>query len=239
MESSMIKIRRYPIVASLIVALAGCATDYSKSEAPNNLRVDGSESRVEVAFAPGSARLAAGEAARLDRLVATGIIRPADRVTIAAAGPPRLADQRADAVSRALLAYGIVAEALPLDPAPANHAVIGIGRYTVTLPPCPNWSSPPTAEYTNAHNSNWGCAAATNLGLMVANPADLVSGRTLAPADGQPAVNAVQRYMTDRVKQPPAPTASPFAASSGGGGGGDSGGAGGGGPGAGVGTGAQ
>ncbi|MBV9202743.1 MAG: hypothetical protein JO320_02975 [Alphaproteobacteria bacterium] len=237
----MMRTRRYPIVASLVLALAACATDYSKSEAPNNLRVDGSESRVEVAFAPGSARLAAGEAARLDRLVATGVIRPADRITIAAAGPPRLADQRAAAVSSALLAYGIVAETQPLGPAPANHAIIGIGRYTVTLPPCPNWSSPPTAEYTNAHNSNWGCAAATNLGLMVASPADLVSGRTLAPTDGQPAVNAVQRYMTDRVKQPPAPTASPFAASTGGGGGGgDTGAAGGGGaPGAGGGTGAQ
>ncbi|MBV8936720.1 MAG: hypothetical protein JO095_13065 [Alphaproteobacteria bacterium] len=237
----MMRTRRYPIVASLVLALAACATDYSKSEAPNNLRVDGSESRVEVAFAPGSARLAAGEAARLDRLVATGVIRPADRITIAAAGPPRLANQRAAAVSSALLAYGIVAETQPLGPAPANHAIIGIGRYTVTLPPCPNWSSPPTAEYTNAHNSNWGCAAATNLGLMVASPADLVSGRTLAPTDGQPAVNAVQRYMTDRVKQPPAPTASPFAASTGGGGGGgDTGAAGGGGaPGAGGGTGAQ
>ncbi|MBV9686262.1 MAG: hypothetical protein JO096_03515 [Alphaproteobacteria bacterium] len=237
----MMRTRRYPIVASLVLALAACATDYSKSEAPNNLRVDGSESRVEVAFAPGSARLAAGEVARLDRLVATGVIRPADRITIAAAGPPRLADQRAAAVSSALLAYGIVAETQPLGPAPANRAIIGIGRYTVTLPPCPNWSSPPTAEYTNAHNSNWGCAAATNLGLMVASPADLVSGRTLAPTDGQPAVNAVQRYMTDRVKQPPAPTASPFAASTGGGGGGgDTGAAGGGGaPGAGGGTGAQ
>jgi hypothetical protein len=62
---------------------------------------------------------------------------------------------------------------------------------------------------------------------MVASPADLVSGRTLAPADGQPAVMAVQRYLNDRVKPPPTPTASPFAASTGGGGGGDAGGAGG------------
>jgi type IV pilus biogenesis protein CpaD/CtpE len=71
---------------------------------------------------------------------------------------------------------------------------------------------------------------------MVADPADLVSGRALAPADGQPAVAAVQRYMTDRIKPPPAPTASPFAGSTGGGGagGGETGGAG-----AGAATGAQ
>src|SRR5215472_15383142 len=232
------KTHLFPLAVPLILALAACATDYSKSEAPNMLQVNGAENRVDLSFVPGSARLAQPDAIR--RLVEAGRIRAADRVTISAAGPPRLADQRAAAISRELLAYGIVADSLPLESVPANHAILGIGRYTVTLPPCPNWSSPPTAEYTNAHNSNWGCAAATNLGLMVANPADLVSGRTLAPADGQPAVNAVQRYMTDRVKQPPAPTASPFAATTGAaGGGGDTGAGGGGAPGAGAGTGAQ
>ena len=232
----MMKTRLYPIAIPLIFALTACASDYTKSEAPNNLRVDGAETRIDLSFVPGSARLAAGEAARLDRLVATGIIRPADRVTVAVAGAPGLAEQRAAGVSRTLLNYGIVADTLPLETVPANHAIVGIGRYTVTLPACPNWSSPPGAAYTNAHTSNWGCAAATNLGLMVASPADLVSGRTLAPADGMPAVGAVQRYLNDKVKPPPTPTASPFAASTGGGG--DTGG-GGGAPAAGAGAGAQ
>jgi len=140
------------------------------------------------------------------------------------------------------LRYGIVASTQTLDPLPANRAIVTVGRYTVTLPACPNWSESLAVEFTNAFSSYYGCANATNLGLMVANPADLVSGRTLAPADGQPAVAAVQRYMTDRVKQPPTPTASPFAATSGGGGGGGGGGEGGaagGGAGAGVGAGAQ
>ena len=227
------KRRAAPIALSLL--LSACATDYTKSEAPNNLRVDGASTRVDIAFAPGSARLAPGEAAHLDRLVATGVVRPADRVTIAAAGPPPLAEQRAAALSSALLAYGIVADRGPVEAIPANHAVLGIGRYTVSLPPCPNWSSPPAAEYTNMHSSNWGCAAATNLGLMVASPADLVSGRRLAPADGMPAAGAVARYLNDRVKQPPAPTASPFAASTGGGDGGAGGAPGGGAPGGGAG----
>jgi len=229
----------FPIALTLLLGLAACVTDYSKSEAPNNLRVDGSESRIDLAFAPGSARLSSVEAARLDRLVATGVIRPGDRVNITTGGPPGLAERRAAVLSSALLAYGIVADILPIQATPANQAVIGVGRYTVTLPPCPNWSSPSTAEYTNAHNSNWGCAAATNLGLMVASPGDLVRGRILGPAEGQPAVAAVERYMNDRIKNPPSPTASPFAASSGGGGGDTGGGGGGGAPGAGAGTGAQ
>jgi hypothetical protein len=76
-------------------------------------------------------------------------------------------------------------------------------------------------------SSNYGCANATNLGLMVASPADLASGRPFTGIEAQPAASAVQRYLTDKVKQPPAPTASPFAPSTGGGdsGGGAAGGA--------------
>jgi pilus assembly protein CpaD len=226
------KIRLYPITVSLMLALAACVSDYSKSEAPNTLGVDSSETRVDLAFAPGSARLTPREAARLERLVATGAIKPADRVTIAVAGSSGLGERRAAALSSALLRHGIVADMSTLETVPANHAIIGIGRYAVTLPPCPNWSKSPTSAYTNALPSNWGCARATNLGLMVASPADLVSGRTLGPTDGTTAVNAIQRYHADRVKQPPAPTAQPFAAPTGG----DTGGAPGGAPGTGAGV---
>jgi pilus assembly protein CpaD len=202
----------------LVLALGACVTDYTKSEAPNNLRVDGADTRVDIPFAPGSARLAQREA--IDQLVATGRIRPSDRVMVTVGGPPALAAQRTAVISSELLRHGIVVDTVSSDGVPANRAIIGIGRYTVTLPPCPNWSSPPQAEYTNAHSSNWGCAAATNLGLMVAQPADLVSGRTLEPTSATTAVTAVTRYYEDRVKSPPAPTANPFSAPTGGGEGG-------------------
>lgn len=229
------KIRLYPIAVPLLLGLAACVTEYSKSEAPTALQVDGAESRLEIAFAGGSDRLSPGEARRLDGLVLAGNIRPADRVAIAAAGPPGLAERRSAAISSELLRYGIVARTVALDTVAANRAIVSVGRYTVTLPSCPNWSQSLSYEFTNAFSSNYGCANTTNLGLMVASPADLVSGRTLAPADGQPAVAAVERYMNDRIKQPPAPTATPFAASTGS----DTGGGGAGGAGAGAGTGAQ
>jgi pilus assembly protein CpaD len=227
------KFRLYPIAVPLLLGLAACVTEYSKSEAPAELRVDGAESRVEFAFTGGSDRLASGEAGRLDRLVVAGNIRPADRVVISAAGPPGLAERRAAAISSALLRYGIVAQTLALDAVPANRAIVSVGRYAVTLPACPNWSQSLSSDFTNAFTSNYGCANVTNLGLMVASPADLVRGRTLAPADGTPAVTAVQRYLNDRVKPPPQPTASPFAATTGGA---DTGGAPGGAPGAGTGA---
>jgi pilus assembly protein CpaD len=213
--------RFFPFAIPLVLGLAACAAEYSKSEAPDQLRVDGGESRHELAFAAGSAYLPPGEVRKINQWVLGGNIRPADRVQIAAAGPPGLAERRAAAISSELLRYGIVATALPVDTVPTNRAIVSIGRYAVTLPACPNWSQSLAYEFTNAFSSNYGCANATNLGLMVASPADLVSGRPFTGIDGMPATAAVQRYLTDKVKQPPAPTASPFGG--GGAGGGDAG----------------
>ena len=206
----------YPLAIAL--ALAACApgaAEYTKAEAPNRLQVEGSTSAVQLAFAPGSARIAPAQIARLDQLVATGAIRPADRVAIAAAGPPGLAAAREAAVSSRLLRWGIVAETRPLPAIPPNRAIITVGHYAVTLPPCPNWSMPRGNDFTNAPPSNFGCATAVNLGLMVASPGDLVAGRALAPADGKPAAAAVDRYLTDRVVLPAGASLGPIQGGSG------------------------
>ena len=200
-----------------MLGLAGCVAEYSKSEAPNTLRVEGGESRLTIIFASGSDHLTAGETYRLDRMVLNGYIRPADRVVIAVGGPPALARRRDAAVSRELLRYGIVTQTLVLSAVPANQAVVSIGRYAVTLPSCPNWSQSPSEDFTNALSSNYGCANATNLGLMAASPADLLRGRPFAGADSTPAVNAIHRYLTDTITPPPEPTPSPFSVPVGGG----------------------
>jgi pilus assembly protein CpaD len=212
-----VKIRFHPVLLPLLLGLAACAAEYSKSEAPTALRVDGVQSRQGIAFAAGSAALAPSEVRKINDWVLSGGIRPADRVAIAAGGPPALAAARTSAIARALLRWGIVATPEPLTGVAANRAVVDIGRYAVTLPDCPNWSQSLQWEFTNAYTSNYGCADATNLGLMVASPGDLVSGRQFTGVDAVPAVTAVELYLTDKVKTPPEPTASPFAAPSGGG----------------------
>jgi pilus assembly protein CpaD len=87
---------------------------------------------------------------------------------------------------------------------PPNRALVSVGRYAVTLPPCPNWSQPRANDFTNALPSNFGCATATNLGLMVASPGDLTSGRQLGLASGKRAAAAVDRYLNDTVPELPA-----------------------------------
>jgi pilus assembly protein CpaD len=201
------KPRLFPLATALplLLGLAACApgaAEYTKSEAPAQLKVDRAVTQIRLAFAPGSSRLAWGEAGRLQRLARSGAIRKGDRVVVAAAGAPLLAERRALAVSQELLRFGIAADTRLLANVPPNHALVIVGRYMVTLPACPNWSQQPYSDFTNQRSSNFGCADATNLGLMVARPADLVAGETLAPADAMPAVSAVDRYLTDKVVLP-------------------------------------
>jgi pilus assembly protein CpaD len=195
----------YLLAIPVMLALAACrpeAAEYTEAEAPKLLRVDSAASQLSLAFAAGSDHLAAGESARLQQLALSGRIGPGDRVTIAPSGGPLLQEQRVAAISSELLRYGIVATASPLAGVARDHAIVVIGRYMVTLPRCPNWSQYPASDFTNLKTSNFGCATASNLGLMVANPADLVGGRELANADGTPAVSAMTRYLTDKVKLP-------------------------------------
>ncbi len=179
----------YWLAIPAMLALAACrpgAAEYTAAEAPKLMTIDSAASQLNLAFAAGSDRLTPGASAR----------------TIAPSGGPLLQEERVEAISAELLRYGIIATASPLAGVPRDHAIVTIGRYMVTLPPCPNWSQYPASDFSNARTSNFGCSVASNLGLMVASPADLVGGRELANADGQPAVSAVTRYLTDKVKLP-------------------------------------
>jgi type IV pilus biogenesis protein CpaD/CtpE len=52
--------------------------------------------------------------------------------------------------------------------------------------------------------ARFGCANRANLAAMVADPADLDRGRALAPAQGDAAIAAVQRYRKGQVTPLPA-----------------------------------
>lgn len=71
---------------------------------------------------------------------------------------------------------------------------IVLERYVVTPPACPDWSRESGLDYANRPHTNHGCAMETNLGLMIADPRDLVRGRTLGPADGVHQADAIVRY---------------------------------------------
>ncbi len=191
--------------AGTLLAIAACQplpATYTAAEAPKAITLSNAAAHFGLRFLPGSARLVPADAARLRAWAASGMIAPSDRVSVAAAGPPALAAARVATISRELLRYRIVADRFAPAWLPRNHAVIDSVRYLVTLPPCPNWSKSPDGGFTNTPSSNFGCATADNLALMVASPADLVSGRALGPAAGEDAASAVARYENGEVVIP-------------------------------------
>jgi len=206
---------RYLLTLALTLGVGACApvTSYTDAEAPKHLSLDTATTQLDLRFAPGTASLSPVDAARLRRLAASGRIAPGDRVMIATAGPPHLAEARAGAVLKVLQSYGIAAVATTAN-MPPNHGVIEVTRTLVTLPPCPNWSKRPNADFDNQPSSNFGCATETNLGMMVANPTDLASGLPVGPSAGQPAAAAVNRYLNDKVELPTSNTALPIASQS-------------------------
>jgi hypothetical protein len=190
------------------------AVDHTESEWPKNLQLDPAPAQLAVGFAPNSSHILPGDLARLRATAASGGIVPSDRVVVAVAGPPALASARFDAVAASLLPYGIVPIPASSLGAPPGAAVIRRERYLVTLPPCPNWSKPAAGagDFTNTVSSNFGCAAAVNLGLIVATPADLVEARQVGLTDARPAVDAVNKYRLGKVELPTAANIGPIAA---------------------------
>lgn len=185
------------------VLLAACnepmsVTEWSPSEQPNALQVSYSQVVQPVRFAGGSERMQAGERERLVAFARRRALGADDRVEVAT-GPSSeaLARRRSQATVAALNGAGMrfftVAQTVDPD-LPRDTVELRLGRHLVQLPPCPNWSMASNPNYGNRQGSNFGCATATNLGLMIADPADLVAGRDLGPADGTGSVLAIQRY---------------------------------------------
>jgi pilus assembly protein CpaD len=208
---------RFWLALTLTLSVGACApvTSYTSAEAPKDLKLDSATTELDVRFAPGSAALARADAARLHQLATSGAIGPADRILVAAAGSPGLAEQRYASISAILLHYGIIPFATQLSRVPPEHAILDITRTVVTLPACPNWSKPSQSDFANQPSSNFGCANAVNFGQMVAYPTDLASGLpSPRTAEGQPAASAMSRYLNDKVQLPAANSALPIATAS-------------------------
>ena len=176
------------------------AEDFSDVPERRQPRAVPVEAAHEVMFAGSAADLNPADAARLDAFLdRTGVGR-GDRVRVVAgrAASDGLAHRRREAVTAHLSGRGIV----PRPPGgaprrtapPPGSVVVVVRRHVVRLPACPDWTGRPGRNFNNTVSSNWGCATAVNFGMMVADPADLGSGRDPGPTDGTYGALSIQRY---------------------------------------------
>ncbi len=105
--------------------------------------------------------------------------------------------QRQAVVAEYAAARGFQSDLLPPRAAVSDgkHGImVEAVRYVAIPPSCPDWSGSSRQSVNNAPGSNFGCATARNLSLMVAHPRDLIHGRTLGPAQAERFRKSLESY---------------------------------------------
>jgi pilus assembly protein CpaD len=139
----------------------------------------------------------------LDDFINSNGINARDQIVIqgGANSGDRLTKSRIDAIQSEFAQRGLVAsegQAEPSTGGPASNEVAVLITRAVVIPPdC----SVPQPEPTLRPEQPWGCSVDAALGMMVADPLDLVQGENLGPADGEQASGALRRYREDKVKE--------------------------------------
>ena len=188
-------------------ALQACDSpgEWSPAEAPRQMRVDFQRMTHTAAFAPNSTQLGPKEQDGLSAFLQVAQVTTDDPVYLEAVTGDRLGASRISALARDLTRRGYSVASLPAAPdaVPPNALLVVIERYVVTPPDCPNWTKSSSGDHDNAPSSNFGCSNVTNLGLMVADPRDLVIARQLGPGSAAQAGLAIQRYMAGKTSPLP------------------------------------
>ena len=198
-------------LALAAVALAGCEqppppapAGLQQASAPPELHVnrktDAHDLQLDASGAP-----SALERQRLDAFIAdlAGNRPDALHVTISGSRP----EAQMQGVVRMLVEDGLdpkkIDLAPPSDAAASGPVSVAVDRYLVTPPTCAPWNAEASAGMDNsATRPDFGCSNLKNLGGMVADPHDLVSGSSSPYTDGATAA-AVQRYYEDKLKRLP------------------------------------
>lgn len=206
----------FPVLA----ILAGCQTYADRPfydplnlqremqpRAAKQVQVAPTETAFAVQFQPGSDAITEAERSAATRFLRHRATAGSDEVfaDFGLVPPGTLANGRRMTVAEIVSGAG-------LDPARVmvRENVAGIAqdevnltvrRYLVTVPGCPDFTSRAGRSFDNRPHSNWGCANATNFGLMVAEPKDIVEGRGDTMGDSEALVLGIQRYRAGMTRQ--------------------------------------
>lgn len=183
------------IALALGAMLAGCNTipdQPAAGVASVNVPVVSRANYTYDAAAPGGV-LAPGEAERVDAWFRALDMRYGDSVYVDG-GALVAREQVAQVAGR----YGILVN----QGSPATAGALGpdavrvvVSRTEARVPNCPNWSRAADPNFNNLSGSNYGCGVNSNLAAMVADPNDLVHGRSAgAASDGATAAKAIKMY---------------------------------------------
>lgn len=196
-----------PALAALLLAACQGTEGVGVPGGLNARRVDLAQPVVHerllthaLAFQPGSAGLAPGAADRLVEFLAFNGVEPGAQVAVAMepAATPALTEQRRRAAAGLLTGLGLVPGGVGSagGSGAGDAALLVVRQLQLTQPPgCAGSAAVGRIVKDNeVAMSRFGCSTAHNLGLMLANPADLLAARPMGPADGERAALLLRSY---------------------------------------------
>lgn len=181
-----------------LVSVSACvpsAAQYSgaANEKRNEVRMVRLTHAVDVSD---NGQLSSAAAASLDLFLSENSVGYGDSLSLDAGDMPA-GDLDRGAISNQLRSHGLllssqqtIAGAMPAE----GTIVLVVDRYVVTTPNCNDWSMSSKPNYANAESAGFGCSSRSILGLMVANPRDLVQGQEDDGPNASAAGKAIKSY---------------------------------------------
>lgn len=189
---------------SCLMLTTGCAdslTSYSGAEPQNRNLVEMVRVPYTIEFISDGSKITEVEVSKLNNFLATSNVTYGDEFSMdfpldRNGNLSELDKERLSYMSNLLKDSGLYLSAIltPFGMEPSvNTGRLIISKYVVTTPDC-GWNQPAYPNYNNAPTDNFGCATQANLGLMVANPRDLITGQEGSAPNAERTALAVQRY---------------------------------------------
>jgi len=203
------------ILLCLLLASCSGAAHFSDGDTQKRNEVEMVKIPFTVTFAAESTNLSGGMIEQLDMFMMKSNVSYGDELSMdfPLQRNGELSEQnknRLGSLTKLLKTRGLhlSPEVTPYGLSPTeNQARLLISRYVVTPPRCGDWSQPSPNNYGNAPLVNIGCANQAALGLMIANPRDLITGVANNVPDAEKSAGAVQTYRTKKPAKGSAKTA--------------------------------
>lgn len=212
----------YKISALGLAILATACTpeiaQWTPAESPKENKVERAVFKHHVGYAAHAAELGKTEKQKLMQFLKEKATNPYS-VTVTIEEHGGHSEARVKAIEKIILLHGVPYDLIQHEVYAEDHhhkkhhkhhkhhkghgesgVTVVIERYVVIPPSCANFSEQiGNANQTHA-GSNFGCSVIANNGMMIANPRDLIRGRTTDNYDGTVMAAGVNRYHNDKVK---------------------------------------
>lgn len=200
-------LHRVAPAAAIAALLAGCALPVpmpsrDDPQVQHPLVVEREVVKLNVAFAPGTGNFSPKDGAALDRYLAGYVAQGAGPLRVSVASPTgefRFTPRQVVLIRDRAAGHGagrneIVASYPTGEEGPRGAAELSFTRFIVHVPNCGDWSKDAAFNPSNTVHSNYGCISQRNFGLMLAQPADLVSAQARDTRDTARSNLVIQKY---------------------------------------------